>query len=198
MVYEEAYRITAEKEGQNSLRELIRTCRSKDADLMMVVHNARDLRIDTDTIKRTEGEDGGEEIRSNLGNRFIFSVGDRTEAKAACDLLGIEPSDKNITMIQNLDKGEWIMRDVEHRVAKVKMQLDQLNPRLFKAFDTRPEANERREREFGHLRRRRKKEVTHDEKVDAAAADSERDDRRNERMRLDESGRNSDPVLQGR
>src|SRR5699024_332484 len=53
VVYEEAYRITAEKEGQNSLRELIRTCRSKDADLMMVVHNARDLRIDTDTIKRT-------------------------------------------------------------------------------------------------------------------------------------------------
>lgn len=151
VTFEEGHKLRDEKVGQMTYRELIRTCRSKDADVVMIVHNARDLRIDP-SAKYREGEDGGEEIRSNMGNRCIFRVSDESEAASACEILGIEPTERNLSEIMNLDAGEWIMRDVEQRVAKVKFDLRRVNPRLFRAFDTRPEAMAERERKYGHLR----------------------------------------------
>ncbi|GGE16193.1 hypothetical protein GCM10011571_17310 [Marinithermofilum abyssi] len=154
VVFEENHRLMEVDEGEMAYREFMRTCRSKDADVMTIIHNAKDLRGKREE-KLREGEDGGEDIRSNLGYRFCFSVGDETEAASACDILGIEPNEDNISEIMNLDSGEWIMRDLDDRVAKVKMDLEQLDPRLFNAFDHRPEANRRREKEFGHLREKR-------------------------------------------
>lgn len=154
VIFEENHRLIEVKEGEMAYREFMRTCRSKDADVMTIVHNARDLRTKQDK-KLREGEDGGEEIRSNLGYRFCFSVGDEAEAESACDILGIPPTGKNINEIMGLGPGEWLMRDLDDRVAKVKLDLEQLDPRLFRAFDTRPEANRRREKEFGHLRENR-------------------------------------------
>ncbi|MBH8608735.1 ATP-binding protein [Thermoactinomyces sp. CICC 10521] len=151
VLFEELHAINQASEGQQVLRELVRTCRSKNADLKMVIHNMRDLRIGSEF--KGDGEDGGEEIRSNLGYRFVFRMGDDAEAKKACELLGIEPNDENVAHIRNLRTGEWLMADLEGRVAKVQLDLSELNPRLFRSLDTRPAANQRREREFGHLRK---------------------------------------------
>ncbi|SDY82899.1 ATP-binding protein [Thermoactinomyces sp. DSM 45892] len=150
VLFEELHAINQSHEGQQVLRELVRTCRSKNADLKMVVHNLRDLRIGSE--HKADGEDGGEEIRSNIGYRFVFRMRDDAEAKKACELLGIEPSDENVNQILNLRTGEWLMADLDRRVSKVSLDLDELNPRLFRSLDTRPVANERREREFGHMR----------------------------------------------
>lgn len=151
VLFEELHAINQATEGQQVLRELVRTCRSKNADLKMVIHNMRDLRIGSEF--KGDGEDGGEEIRSNIGYRFVFRMGDNQEARKACELLGIEPNDENVAHIRNLNTGEWIMADLEGRVAKVRLDVNELNPRLFRALDTRPAANARREKEFGHLRK---------------------------------------------
>lgn len=157
VLFEELHAINQAPEGQQVLRELIRTCRSKNADLKMVIHNMRDLRIGSEF--KGEGEDGGEEIRSNLGYRFVFRMGDDAEARKACELLGIEPNEENVAHIRSLRTGEWIMADLEGRVSKVRLDLSELNPRLFRSLDTRPLANERREREFGRLRRQATQQV---------------------------------------
>lgn len=151
VIFEENHRLMEVEEGEMAYREFMRTCRSKDADVMTIIHNAKDLRGKRQE-KLREGEDGGEDIRSNLGYRFCFSVGDPTEAESACDILGIEPTQANVDEIMGLGPGEWLMRDLDDRAGRVKLNLKQLDPRLFRAFDHRPEANTRREQEFGHLR----------------------------------------------
>lgn len=124
VLFDEAWRLSKAREGQAILEELIRTGRSKNSAIYLISQNCKDLL--------------GEEIRSNLGYRFVFRSRDRSEAEAACQILGIEPNDNNLDLIRNLPSGTCLMADLENRVNEVEIQV--VEERLFHTFDTRPGA----------------------------------------------------------
>lgn len=122
VVFDESWRLAKVREGRAILEELVRTGRSKNAAIYLISQNAKDLL--------------GEEIRSNLGCRFVFRCRDQQEAEAACRILGIDVSEENINKIRNLPTGMCLMSDLEKRVNEVEIRI--LEERLFSAFDTRP------------------------------------------------------------
>ena len=122
VLFDESWRLAKVSEGRAILEELVRTGRSKNAAIYLISQNAKDLL--------------GEEIRSNLGCRFVFRCRDAKEAEAACHILGIEPNEENIETIRSLPTGTCLMSDLEKRVNEVEIRV--LEERLFQAFDTRP------------------------------------------------------------
>jgi hypothetical protein len=131
VLFDESWRLAKVREGQAILEELVRTGRSKNAAIYLISQNAKDLL--------------GEEIRSNLGCRFVFRCRDQNEAEAACRILGIEPSEENVETIRNLPTGTCLMSDLEKRVNELEIRV--LDERLFRAFDTRPGSRKLAERE---------------------------------------------------
>src|SRR5690606_20785613 len=99
VLFDESWRLAKVQEGRAILEELVRTGRSKNAAIYLISQNAKDLL--------------GEEIRSNLGCRFVFRCRDQREAEAACRILGIEVSEENIDTIRNLPTGTCLMSDLE-------------------------------------------------------------------------------------
>jgi len=67
---------------------------------------------------------------------------DEDEARAACQLLGIEASDNNMRMLMNLGKGEFLFRDPRGRVARVKVDI--WSAWLLDKFNTQAVSKERR------------------------------------------------------
>jgi hypothetical protein len=122
VLFDESWRLAKIREGQAILEELVRTGRSKNAAIYLISQNAKDLL--------------GEEIRSNLGCRFVFRCRDLIEAEAACRILGIEPSEEHVKKVRNLPTGTCLMSDLEKRVDEVEIKV--LEERLLHAFDTRP------------------------------------------------------------
>ncbi|MGA8943520.1 MAG: ATP-binding protein [Thermoactinomyces sp.] len=122
VLFDESWRLAKVREGRDILEELVRTGRSKNAAIYLISQNAKDLL--------------GEEIRSNLGCRFVFRCRDIKEAEAACQILGIEPNEENIETVRSLPTGTCLMSDLEKRVNELEIRV--LEKRLFKAFDTRP------------------------------------------------------------
>lgn len=122
VLFDESWRLAKVREGRDILEELVRTGRSKNAAIYLISQNAKDLL--------------GEEIRSNLGCRFVFRCRDVKEAEAACRILGIEPNEENIETVRSLPTGTCLMSDLEKRVNELEIRV--LEERLFKAFDTRP------------------------------------------------------------
>jgi hypothetical protein len=122
VLFDESWRLAKVREGRAVLEELVRTGRSKNSAIYLVSQNAKDML--------------GEEIRSNLGCRFVFRCRDQKEAEAACQILGIEATETNIDRIRNLPTGVCLMSDLEKRVNELEIRI--VEERLFKAFDTRP------------------------------------------------------------
>lgn len=135
VLFDESWRLAKVREGRAILEELVRTGRSKNAAIYLISQNAKDML--------------GEEIRSNLGCRFVFRCRDQQEAEAACRILGIEPNETNIEAIRNLPTGTCLMSDLEKRVNEVEIKV--LEDRLFRAFDTRPGSNKEAEQEARKL-----------------------------------------------
>lgn len=82
--------------------------------------------------------------KSSLSTVWCGNPGNDEEAKYSCELLGIEPVQENIDVLLNLDKGEFIMRDVHKRVARVYVNI--WDPMLFKTFNTQDSTVARQER----------------------------------------------------
>lgn len=122
VLFDESWRLAKVREGRAILEELVRTGRSKNAAIYLISQNAKDLL--------------GEEIRSNLGCRFVFRCRDQKEAEAACQILGIEATEQNVETLRNLPTGMCLMSDLEKRVNELEIRV--VDERLFKAFDTRP------------------------------------------------------------
>ncbi|MBD1370836.1 ATP-binding protein [Hazenella sp. IB182357] len=122
VLFDESWRLAKVREGRSILEELVRTGRSKNAGIYLISQNAKDML--------------GEEIRSNLGCRFVFRCRDQKEAEAACQILGIEANETHIELVRNLPTGHCLMADLEKRVNELEMMV--LDQRLFRAFDTRP------------------------------------------------------------
>ncbi len=122
VLFDESWRLAKVREGRAILEELVRTGRSKNSAIYLISQNAKDML--------------GEEIRSNLGCRFVFRCRDQKEAEAACQILGIEANEQNIERVRNLPTGMCLMSDLEKRVNELEISIRQ--ERLFQAFDTRP------------------------------------------------------------
>lgn len=122
VLFDESWRLAKVREGRAILEELVRTGRSKNAAIYLISQNAKDML--------------GEEIRSNLGCRFVFRCRDQKEAEAACHILGIEATEQNIDKVRNLPTGSCLMSDLEKRVNELEICIGQ--ERLLHAFDTRP------------------------------------------------------------
>jgi hypothetical protein len=122
VLFDESWRLAKVREGRTILEELVRTGRSKNAAIYLISQNAKDML--------------GEEIRSNLGCRFVFRCRDNKEAEAACHILGIEANESNIQKVRNLPTGTCLMSDLEKRVNELEICI--MEDRLLQAFDTRP------------------------------------------------------------
>lgn len=123
VLFDEAWRMAKAPEGRIILEELVRTGRSKNAAIYIVSQNVKDLM--------------GEEIRTNLGYRFVFGLPSADEAERACQFLNLELSKENIEKIKNLPVGICLMMDLEGRVNELSVVLEE--ERLYQAFDTTPE-----------------------------------------------------------
>lgn len=149
---DEAYFITDDKEGASMLRILLRTGRSKRNNVILCLHNARDLNLDDDG----DEEDGGGEVRSNVTNRFIYRLDDRAEAIKACDLLGIPAVKANVELLRDrnvMGSGAFMMRDFDGNVGLVRFNLQQVDPRLYRCFNTSdPNILREREQKWGHFK----------------------------------------------
>src|SRR5690606_28520813 len=102
VLFDEAWRMAKAPEGRIILEELVRTGRSKNAAIYIVSQNVKDLM--------------GEEIRTNLGYRFVFGLPSADEAERACQFLNLELSKENSEKIKNLPVGTCLMMDLEGRV----------------------------------------------------------------------------------
>jgi hypothetical protein len=122
VLFDESWRLAKVREGRSILEELVRTGRSKNSAIYLISQNAKDML--------------GEEIRSNLGCRFVFRCRDNKEAEAACHILGIEANERNIEKVRNLPTGTCLMSDLEKRVNELEICI--MEDRLLQAFDTRP------------------------------------------------------------
>jgi hypothetical protein len=67
---------------------------------------------------------------------------DEDEARASCQLLGIEPSEANMRMLMSLGKGEFLFRDPQGRVARTKVDI--WSAWLLDKFNTQAVSKERR------------------------------------------------------
>lgn len=94
--------------------------------------------------------------RSSLSTVWCGNAGNETEAKASCELLDIEPTNENIQVLLSLGRGEFIMRDVHKRIARVSVNV--WDPGLLHLFDTQLATKARAER--AAERDRRKQEET--------------------------------------
>lgn len=67
-------------------------------------------------------------------------VNSNTEAEGSCELLGIEPSDYNIKTLRSLQKGQFLFRDADMRIAPV--QVDIWEPTVREVFNTKAKDQE--------------------------------------------------------
>lgn len=152
ILIDEAYFITDDPEGANLLRVLLRTGRSKRNNVILCTHNARDIQLEDSSYV----DDGGGEVRSNVTNRFVYRIDDRQEAIRACDLLGIDPTKQNVEQLMDkrkMSSGSYFMRDFDGNVGQVKFPLHQIDPDLYRCFQTSdPEILKERDEKWGKYR----------------------------------------------
>ncbi|MDL2325419.1 ATP-binding protein [Ruminococcaceae bacterium OttesenSCG-928-A16] len=120
---DEAWSVLNVAQGAELTNRLNREGRAMNAGIWYSVQNASDL------------QDG--KLKNSLGMVFIHRMTDTSEIQSALELLGVNKDNKaNIEVVQNLNNGECVMRDLYGRVNKVKF--DVILPQMFHAFDTRP------------------------------------------------------------
>lgn len=122
IVIDEAWALTASRQGRALVQRLARTGRSKNTALLLVSQNAGDFL--------------GAEVANNFSAKFAFRSTQDDEVRAICRLLGIEPTGEHLQRIRTLTNGEALFADVDGRVGTV--SIDLVLPELAAAFDTTP------------------------------------------------------------
>lgn len=155
VMMDELYTFTAKNsEMKEEIRRLLRQGRSQDNTVILSTHNIRDLVLDE------QNPDAANEVISHIGMRCVYRVDDQNEAKTACELLGISPSDENIRLLTSrkdtkdeigMISGRYILRDFSGRKGLVDFPLRTLDPTLFEAFRTDREALSKKMKQYGHL-----------------------------------------------
>jgi hypothetical protein len=124
IVIDEAWALTASRQGRALIQRLARTGRSKNTAVVLVSQNAADFL--------------GPEVQNNFSARFAFRSTAEQELHAVCRLLGIEQTGEHLQTLRTLRNGECVFADADGRVGTVQVEL--VLPELAAAFDTTPVA----------------------------------------------------------
>jgi hypothetical protein len=128
IVLDEAWALTASRQGRALVQRLARTGRSKNTALVLVSQNAADFL--------------GPEVQNNFSAKFAFRSTQDDEVQAVLKLLGVDPSEEHSRALRTLANGECVFADVEGRLGTV--QIDLVLPLLADAFNTTPGVHQRR------------------------------------------------------
>ena len=120
VLYDEFWTITNSKEGSKLSKRLIRTGRSEYAAIFIISQNADDL-ID-------------EQIKNNLGFKFVFRSGDRKEIEKILEFLDLETTPDNINLIKSIENGKPLFQDLDGQTGIV--DIDVVFDHIDKAFNT--------------------------------------------------------------
>jgi hypothetical protein len=122
IVLDEAWSLTASRQGRALVQRLARTGRSKNTALILVSQNAVDFL--------------GPEVQNNFSAKFAFRSTQDDEVRAVLKLLGADPAAEHIRTVQTLGNGECVFSDVDGRVGIVQVEL--VLPALATALNTTP------------------------------------------------------------
>lgn len=123
VVLDEAWSIGRVSQGAALFDKLVRMGRSMNSAVYFVTQSASDLK--------------GKEVRNNIGMKLAFRNEDIEEIRDVLEFYGLDPNDESAQkVVRNLDNGQCLFRDLYGHIGVV--QVDFVNPYLFRAVDTRP------------------------------------------------------------
>jgi Arc/MetJ family transcription regulator len=119
--FDEAWFLLSDAAGRRLIEHLNRWGRSENATPFLVTHLTGDAR----------------ELDNLIGTRLVFGMESEKEARAALELLRLDPSDeRHRQRLLGFRKGACLMRDLHGQVAPV--QIDPADPELLHILDTTP------------------------------------------------------------
>ncbi len=122
ILFDEAWALSANSQGEQMIDTLIREGRALNAGCSFIGHSTRDMK--------------GEGIKNNITYKFCFKATEINEIKRILEFLDLECTDENISRIRNLENGQCLFQDLDGRVGDLKF--DAVYEHLERAFDTRP------------------------------------------------------------
>ena len=125
MKIDEGYALTNSPQGHDLLLELVRDGRKHNAALWFSSQHPNDL--------------GDDEMRDQLGMRMVYRQKEGG-APAALKFLGMEATPEWIDVVENLETGECLFRDVRDRIGRVKVA--SASGDRHAAFNTNPSERE--------------------------------------------------------
>lgn len=131
LIFDEFWTVGSSLAGHRLAERVGRMGRKRNTHLALVTQNARDLLDET--------------ITNCLGIRVQFRSDDAREIDAALSLFDVAPTPEVIGKIRSLLAGQCLVRDLEHRVGF--MQVDLFTQYLREATDTTPGGRARFEEE---------------------------------------------------
>jgi hypothetical protein len=121
VLLDEAWAVLGSRQGRSVVNRLIRTGRSLNAAVFIISQNVRDL----------------EEVKKNIGTKFIFKVEDHEEIDNILEYLELEKTEENRDLVRSIDTGRPLMRDLDGRVGLVDINVVYEHVDL--AFTTTPD-----------------------------------------------------------
>ncbi|MBO0707908.1 MAG: ATP-binding protein [Candidatus Dormibacteraeota bacterium] len=138
--YDDAHVVLANPDGRTTIDAMVLRGRKKHETPIIASQNVTHLLSDAQSEQNT--------LLSNMAIAMVFRLPDEAEAKAACRVLRISPTEENIRLIQSLGPevhpgepppySECLLRDLDGNVGRVQIDLERLE--IIRAFNTTPGA----------------------------------------------------------
>lgn len=129
---DEAWAITATKEGAKMVPEIARMGRAHNTGLVLVSQNAQDLM--------------NEAVKNTMATKFAFRSTNDDEIAKVLQFLGLPEGQGYENAVRDLKTGECLMQDMDGRVSRVYIDT---HKSLRPAFDTNPETRRKETQETG-------------------------------------------------
>jgi hypothetical protein len=126
-IFEEAWMLTNTGQGGKLIKEMLRTGRSLKSAVYIVSQSVVDY--------------NKQDIKEQIGCKFVFQAKDPQEQKTILEYLGIEDNTSNRELVEELTEGECLYQDIYGRTAKIRV--DVLFEEWVQAFNTKEENEER-------------------------------------------------------
>lgn len=121
LLFDEAWMLLGDAAGRSLVQRINRLCRSQNATPILITQALSDVA----------------DLESLLGAMFCFGVETESEARAALQLLRLDPDDGGLrTQLQGFRRGRCFVRDYSGRVGAI--QVDLADPELLAVLDTSP------------------------------------------------------------
>lgn len=131
---DEAWTICNSGLGENLINEAVRMGRSMNSGMYLMSQGIDDL--------------GTENIRNNIGMKFVFRIKDKKEIKKALEYLGLDTEDERMyNVIAGLEEGECLICDIRGRICVAKIDL--VFREFYDGLSTTPEFKEKETEEDG-------------------------------------------------